>query len=125
MIEFIFEVFGELLLQAIGETLIQTGFRSLGEPFRRQPNPWLAAFGFVLFGTVLGGLSLLIFPNNFAAETWRIANLLITPILVGGLMMLIGAWRAKRGEPTLRIDKFSYGYLFALALGLVRYFFAN
>jgi hypothetical protein len=36
----------------------------------------------------------------------------------------MGAWRARRGQPVLRIDKFAYGFLFALALALVRYFFA-
>jgi hypothetical protein len=39
-------------------------------------------------------------------------------------MAAIGAWRARRGEPVLRIDRFAYGYLFALSLALVRFFFA-
>ena len=57
-------------------------------------------------------------------ESWRLANLAFTPLAVGGVMVIIGAWRARRGQPLLRIDRFAYGYLFALALGLVRYVYA-
>jgi hypothetical protein len=37
----------------------------------------------------------------------------------------MGAWRARRGQQVLRIDRFAYGYLFALSLGLVRFYFAG
>jgi hypothetical protein len=33
-------------------------------------------------------------------------------------------WRARHGKPVLRIDRFAYGYLFALAFALVRFLFA-
>lgn len=124
MFEFIFEVLGEFLIQVVVEALIEIGFHSLAEPFRRPPNPWLAALGYALFGGVLGGISLLIFPNNLVPGAWRLANLVATPIAVGGIMVIIGAWRARRGEPVLRIDRFAYGYLFALSIGLVRFYFA-
>ena len=125
MIEAIFEILGEFLLQVLGEALVELGFHSLAEPFQKPPNPWLAAMGYALFGAMLGGLSLLVFPNNLVPEPWRLVNLFATPIAVGGLMVAMGAWRARRGQPVLRIDKFAYGYLFALALALVRFFFAG
>jgi hypothetical protein len=124
MIEAIFEILGEFLLQVLGEALVELGFHSLAEPFQKPPNPWLAAMGYALFGAILGGLSLLVFPNNLVPEPWRLVNLFATPIAVGGLMVAMGAWRARRGQPVLRIDKFAYGYLFALALALVRFFFS-
>lgn len=124
MIEAIFEILGEFLLQVVGEALIELGFHSLAEPFQKPPNPWLAAIGYALFGAILGGLSLLAFPNNLVPEPWRLMNLVATPFAVGGLMVAMGAWRARRGQPVLRIDRFAYGYLFALALALVRFFFA-
>ena len=124
MIEVIFEILGEFLLQVLGEALVELGFHSLAEPFQKPPNPWLAAIGYALFGAILGGLSLLVFPNNLVPEPWRLVNLFATPLAVGGLMVAMGAWRARRGQPVLRIDKFAYGYLFALALALVRFFFA-
>lgn len=124
MIEAIFEVLGEFLLQVVGEALIELGFHSLAEPFQKPPNPWLAAIGYALFGSILGGLSLLAFPNNLVPEPWRLLNLVATPFAVGALMVAMGAWRARRGQPVLRIDRFAYGYLFALALALVRFFAA-
>lgn len=124
MIEFLFETLGEFLLQAVGEALLELGFHSLAEPFRRPPKPWLAAIGYALFGAAFGGLSLWVFSNNLVPPPWRVANLVVTPLAVGGLMVLMGLWRARRGQPILRIDRFFYGYLFALSLALVRFFFA-
>jgi hypothetical protein len=40
-------------------------------------------------------------------------------------MVALGAWRAQRGEPLLRLDRFSYGYLFALSQALVRFRFVQ
>lgn len=124
--EFLFEIFGELLLQVLTETLAEAGLHSFAEPFQRQPRPWLAALGYLLFGAVLGGLSVWIFPNHFIASNGlRIANVVLVPIVAGLCMAAIGAWRARRGQAVLRIDQFSYGYLFALAFGLMRFWFAQ
>jgi hypothetical protein len=124
MLEFIFGLLGEFLLQVVGEALIEIGFHSLAEPFRRTPNPWLAAIGYALFGAILGGISLLAFPNNLVPGAWRVANLVATPIAVGSFMVVMGTWRARRGESVFRIDQFAYGYLFALCVALVRFYFA-
>ena len=124
MFEFIFEIFGEFLLQVFGEALVELGFHSLAEPFRKPPNPIFAAIGYALFGAIFGGLSLLVFPQNFVPPAWRVANLIVTPLAVGTTMALIGVWRARKGQTVLRIDRFAYGYLFALMLALPRFFFA-
>lgn len=47
-------------------------------------------------------------------------------LLAGGLLMsLLGTWRTGRSQSLLRIDRFAYGFLFALALALVRFRFAQ
>jgi hypothetical protein len=126
MFEFLFEIIGEFILQIVFEALVELGLHSLAEPFRRPPNPWLAAFGYTLFGATAGGLSLLLFPSHLmSSQGMRIANLIITPIAVGLLMGAMGAWRARRGEQLLRIDRFAYGYLFAISLALIRFAFAR
>lgn len=117
-------ILGEFLIQVVVEALIQLGFHSLAEPFQKPPSPWLAAIGYALFGAIFGGFSLLAFPNNLVPQSWRIINMVITPLAVGGIMVLLGVWRAKRGQPVLRIDRFSYGYLFALSLAFIRFQFA-
>lgn len=43
----------------------------------------------------------------------------------GLLMSAMGTWRRRRGEELLRIDRFAYGYVFALALAIVRFQFAS
>ena len=124
MLEFVLELVGEFLLQVIGEALVELGLHSMAEPFRRPPNPWFAAAGYTLIGALLGGLSLLVVPHNLVPESARVVNLVVTPIAVGVAMALLGAWRARRGQAVLRIDRFAYGYLFALSMALVRFFFA-
>jgi hypothetical protein len=126
MIEFIIQIIGEFIVQLLGEALFALGYRSLAETFQKQPNPWLAALGFILFGAILGGLSLLILPSNLTPiGIPRVANLIITPILIGLCMSAIGGWRSKRGSLVLPIDRFWYGYLFALTVALIRFRFAR
>lgn len=126
MLELILQLLGEFLLQAVGEALLEIGLHSLAEPFKHPPNPWLASIGYAIFGAIFGGFSLIAFPTHLTpAGMLRITNLAFTPIAVGGIMAAMGAWRARRGEPLFRIDRFSYGFLFALALALVRFKFAK
>ncbi|CAN5330685.1 hypothetical protein BH11PSE9_BH11PSE9_13580 [soil metagenome] len=124
MIELLIEVFGEFILQCFAEVLVEFGLHWVAEPFRRRPSPWIAALGYALFGAILGGLSLLVFPSNFATRPWRLLNLIVTPLAVGGAMATLGAWRARRAEDLWRIDRFGFGYVFALSLALVRYVYA-
>jgi hypothetical protein len=124
--EILFEFLAEFLIQILGEALIELGFHSIAETFRNPANPWLVAIGFCLLGALLGGLRLLIFPTHFISMGYiRFINLLIIPVAVGFSMALLGAWRENRCDPVLRIDRYSFGYLFALFLALIRFLFAE
>lgn len=126
MIEAVFEVLGELLLQVGGEFVFELLLRSLKEPFRKQPGPVVAAFGYAFYGTALGGLSLLVLPAHLVpGGGFRVLNLALTPIVVGLCMVALGAWRARHGQRVLRIDRFWFGYLFALAFAVVRFCWAD
>ena len=126
LFELVFSFLGEFVLQVLGQLFIEVGLHSLAEPFRKEPKPWLAAVGYVVFGAVAGGVSLLVFPDYLvASKSLRVANAVLSPIAAGLSMAAMGKWRAQRGQAVLRIDKFSYGYLFALSLGLVRFWFAS
>jgi hypothetical protein len=124
--EFLFEIVGELLLQMVFEVMAEFGLQSLSAPFRKRPNPWLAALGYTILGAIVGGVSLWLFPSHLVAtKALRLANVIITPLLVGLGMSAVGAWRAHRGQTVLRIDRFAYGYLFALMVALIRFYFAK
>lgn len=126
MLEALIQVVAELVLQIVVELLAEFGLQPLKAMFDKPPNPWLAALGYALLGGVLGGLSLWLLPQHLmAGDLARIAVLIAVPVLAGLLMAAVGAWRARRGHALLRIDRFSYGYLFALAFALVRHAFAN
>ncbi|MBH9551273.1 hypothetical protein [Inhella gelatinilytica] len=121
MLEVLFELLGEFLLQVVAEL----GFRGLAQPFERQPSLWLAALSYAVLGVVLGGLSLLVFPHSLIAPQWRFANLIVSPLLAGLAMHALGRWRERHGREVLRIDRFGCGVVFALGFALVRYHFAN
>jgi hypothetical protein len=124
--EVLFELLGELIVQLFGELLVEAGWHTLAEPFRREPNPWVAAIGHLLLGALVGGLSLLVFPNHLTpAGAARWLNLALTPVVAGAVMVAVGRWRARRGSAVLPIDRFAWGYLFALALAAVRFHFAG
>lgn len=126
MFELLIELFGEFVLQVFGEALLEMGLHSLAEPFHREPNIWLASIGYAMFGAMVGGFSLFIFPHHFTpAGILRTANLFMTPIAVGLCMAGIGAWRGKREQPVLLINRFLYGFIFAAGVALVRFHFAQ
>jgi len=124
MLEFLFEIFGEFLIQVIGEALVEIGLHTWADRSRRPVHPLLSMLGHAFFGAVIGGLSLLVFPHNLVPPQLRLPNLVLTPLAVGGLMAWMGAWRARRGQAPLQIDRFACGSLFAFALALVRFRFA-
>jgi FtsH-binding integral membrane protein len=128
--EWIFELLSqfiwELLLQIVFEVLAEFGMQGTIEVFKRRPNPWLASVGHLILGAIAGLISLLIFPALLIhSHNAQLASLFITPLVAGGVMSLMGAWRRRRGQPVVRIDRFAYGYLFAVAMALVRYALAT
>lgn len=118
------QVLGELFLQIIFEGLAELGVRSVREPFRKPKpmHPILASLGYIMFGSLAGGLSLLIFPNSFIGPEWlKVLNLLGTPVVAGSLMAALGFWRRRKEQELIRLDRFGYGFLFAFAMATVRF----
>jgi hypothetical protein len=118
----------EILLPLIGEISFEFLLRSLGEPFvaRERRNAFTAGVGYFLLGLILGAASLLIFPRSFVrSERFHGINLLITPVVSGLVMAAIGRWREREGKTLLRLDSFVYGFVFALAMALVRFVYTS
>jgi len=127
LLQVIVEVFGELILQLLVEILVEVGLRKTLAPMNwPKPNPWMAAFGYTMLGAAAAALSLWVHPALWiTSQVGRITNLIVTPIVAGLVMSAIGVWREKRGDAALRIDRFSYGFLFAATMGLIRFLFAR
>jgi len=128
--EFIFEIFlqflGELLLQAIFEALFELGLHSLADTLKRPKNPLFSTIGFIIWGAMAGGISLLIFPISLIADPLlRGVNLIATPVFAGALMTIVGRVRSKRGQALVRLDRFGYAFIFAFAMALVRFIWAT
>ena len=124
--ELLFELLGELLLQIAFELLAEFGWRGLGAPFRKSAHPLVAGVGYAVFGAIAGGLSLWVFPNLFiASHLGRVANVVVTPILAGAAMAMLGAWRRRRDQSTVLLDRFAYAFIFAMAMALVRFRFGG
>jgi multisubunit Na+/H+ antiporter MnhG subunit len=120
--EIIFELLAELLLQIVFEVLAELGVHSVKETFKRPPNPFVAAIGYAIFGALAGGISLFWHPTHFTKTlTARVAVLILVPLAAGAAMALLGAWRRRRDQSLIRLDRFAYGYLFALAMAATRF----
>jgi len=125
-LEFLFQFLGEMLLQACFELLAELGFRGLANTVRRPRSPALSTIGFILWGMIAGGLSLLIFPASpIDNPVLRRVNLIATPVAVGLVMVMIGRIRRKRGQNTVRLDHFGYAFTFAFSMALVRFIWAQ
>ncbi|HEU4386602.1 MAG TPA: hypothetical protein VFV34_02310 [Blastocatellia bacterium] len=128
LFELIIQLLTELLFPIIVEFLVEIGLASLAEGLRNRKarSPLLAALGYILLGAAAGALSLLVFPRSFVrSDRLHGISLIVNPTLAGGAMALMGRWRRRRGDPTIRLDSFLYGFLFALAMTLPRFLFAK
>ena len=133
--EILFELLFEflwLLAEAALQILFEWGFgyllRSAGDLFKedRPVSRLLVSMGYVALGIVAGHISLRLFPNYLIRSTagqWL--NLLATPVLAGLAMAATGKWRIRKNQELIHMDRFTYGFLFALTMAIVRFKFAH
>lgn len=126
--EFIIEIVLEFLVAMVWEL-----FADLIIHFRAR-NPWLNWAASLLvnalvlfgFGLICGLLSLLFFPRAFVrSESLHGISLVITPVLAGLGMAAIGWIRERRGKLVTRLESFSYGFVLAFGIALIRFYFTN
>ena len=126
------EILFELILQVFSEALIQgvfeLGGRGIVAAVKKDGSPIdrkLAIFGYLVMGAIAGGISIWVLPMQLLnSPLLQILNLAITPILLGFLFELLGRWKTKNEKTRYFVDRFSYGFTFAITMGLVRYAFA-
>ena len=124
LIGLVFEVLGEIGIQLVFQSIVEAvayGLRDKNE-LVKPPSPWVLAFGCVLLGAMVGGVSLLIFSASWIhSPLARGVNLVLAPVAGGLAMAAMGAWRAKRGQMAIPLDRFTYGFAFAFGITAVRF----
>jgi len=119
-----FESAAEMFLQVIFQFLAEFMGVNVAGYFRRSTDasPTFSAIGYLLYGTLVGGVGFLLIPNLFILPHWvRIANLILTPIVCGMIMASWGKHKRRFGRKVIKLDSFWYGFLFALAMVSSRY----
>lgn len=123
--EIIIQFLGELLLQAFFELLVEFGLHSLADTVRKPRHPFFSFVGFLLWGAIAGGVSLLIFPSSLIVNPgFRAINLVATPLVIAAIMMFIGKARDRKGQNLVGLDRFGYAFIFAFTMALVRFVWA-
>ena len=124
----ILEGLAEVLIQLLFELFVAALARAISRAVRRgmiglrRANPVWATTSFALLGIGTGFLSILIFPHPLVHPSKvHGISLLISPLLTGLVMALIGRTVRRRGRTSVRIESFGYGFTFALAMALVRF----
>ena len=120
--------FFEFLLQLSFSLLVDLGLHSVKETtvHRDERNPIFAGIGYALLGLIAGGVSLLIFPEPLVRSgRFHGINVLVSPALAGLGMAGLGWLLERSGHRRLRIDSFVYGFVFALPMSLVRFYFTD
>ena len=128
LFELLFEVFGEAILQVTFELLAEVGIHVTRGKVRHAESrsAWRFVLGYPLLGAIIGGLGLLLFPHSLAhSHAARVATFVLAPLAAAGSVVLLGILRAKRGQEPATIDRFVYGYLFALGFACVRLVWAS
>src|SRR5438552_2728452 len=128
LLELFLEFFFEAAFEFVAEFLTSLIWRGVAAVFdtTELKNPALACIGYVSLGGVVGGLSLLLFPHPLVHPS-RVPGLsvVISPILAGLGMSLVGATLRKRNKKAVQIESFGYGFAFALGMAVVRFFFTK
>ena len=126
ILEIILQFLGEIVLQIVIECLSEFGLHTFAESSEKPRNAFVSVLLYTIFGTIAGALSVLILPHSFIANlALREANVLITPVIAGAVMMLVGRWRDKRGQERFGIDRFGYAFVFAFSMALIRFNWAS
>jgi 4-amino-4-deoxy-L-arabinose transferase-like glycosyltransferase len=124
----IFEVLVDSVDEIAFAAIVAAGNR-LARRFRvtaRRGSPVLATAILITVGVLLGLLSTLIFPHPLLhASKHHGISLLVSPVITGLAMALIGRSVRRRGRVPVQIESFGYGFAFAFAMALIRFLQVN
>jgi hypothetical protein len=122
------ELFLEAFFELLGAALLDLASRAIAKLFEDSEvsSPFLAPVGYGLLGVLTGGMSLFFFPHPLVHPS-RIhgISLLVSPVVTGVVMSLIGSMLRQRDKKVVQIESFGYGFAFAFGMAVVRFFFVR
>jgi len=123
LLEILFELLFELVVQVLGEFVFTLGWESLAHALRgtRKANPVLAILGWAVIGSICGVISAFIFPHRLLPPS-RLPglSLIVAPLVSGALMKAVGDRRREAGKDTTILATFWGGTIFAFAMAAAR-----
>ena len=135
IIEILLFFFGEAILQLIFEGI----FGGIAKSFKRQKpkktrtniSEWVTQkkvmlLSYAFFGALAGFISVALIHGHITPNIQiRTINLIVTPLVIGEIMTLFGVIPEDQEFESVRRDRFLPAYIFALAMALIRFFFAK
>jgi hypothetical protein len=123
-----FELLLEVLLEVVAGAFTDVAVRSTRIAIKKSKSisPIFAVALYLSLGAACGYVSLLIFPHPLLHPSrMHGISLILSPVLTGLIMSQVGLVRRRKGKDSVRIESFSYGFLFALAFALIRFFLVS
>jgi len=124
----ILELLADLILQFAFESICDLAVRTFQNYFSevKEVSPILAVFGYLLLGLASGFLSVFLLPHPLVHPS-KIhgISLLVSPLVTGMVMSQVGGMLRRQGMRPIRIERFAYGFTFALGLAVVRFAFVR
>ncbi len=126
--EIIFEIIFEVIVEVLGKYLTDYIAGPVWSSLKRSKlfEYFTTAIGYIIFGSIIGYISMLVFPKIFLKNSsLQLANLLFVPILVAFIVCIFGNWRNKIVLLKIKFEAFSFAYLFAFTVSFIRYYFLD
>ena len=128
LLSWVAELLLEVLFQIGVEAITGLVVRSIRDRLEETPSihPVVAAVGYLFLGAVVGIVSLLIYPRPFVRPSkFHGISLIISPIITGLVMSGVGTSLRTRGKRPVRVESFGYGFALALGMAVTRFAFAR
>ena len=119
-LDIIFELLAELLVQVIGEALIDVGYHRV-RAGPQPSHPIAATAGLVALGAGAGAVSAWLVPHRLTSSALApVWSVVIAPLIVGAALHGFGVWRKRHGHSTTHLATFYGGAAFAFAYAVTR-----
>ena len=128
LLELFLELFAEFLLQLFAEVIVAVAWSVLGEVVETEQvrNKVVSVVMYLPLGAIIGVISLAVFPHPLVRpSTVHGISLLISPVVTGSVMALIGSILRRLNKKVVPIENFAYGFAFAFGMALVRLMLAR